>query len=391
MKKIEIDSFLCSETQSIIDAMHKINQNARGILFVVDQDRRLVGTVTDGDIRRAIVKTGILKLYVKDVMNRSPRAVGPGEKTKAKEWLQKYQLSAVAVVDGDGKLMDIIFDQNKGIEILKCGRNALKGIPVVIMAGGKGTRLYPFTKILPKPLIPVGDITIIERIIEKFCDYGIDSFYMTVNYKKNMIKSYLTDQFGQISQTGQIKQTKQAGQISPMNQIDQMEQIECRIDYIEEEKPLGTAGSLRMLIDQLSQPFFVVNCDILIRADYYEIYQYHKKAENMITIVSASKNIEVPYGVIKAEADGTVKALEEKPQLSYFINTGMYILNPECISCIPEGEFYHMTDLIGRLLEENQKVGMYPVSEDSFLDMGEWEELQRMERKLKQDSDGGIC
>lgn len=361
MKKICMDKFLADEQLTIIDAMQKIDLNAKGILFVVDTGNKLVGTVTDGDIRRAIVKTGDLNLQVADVMNRSPKAVRQGEKLDAIDLIRKFQLAAVAVVDDGGKLTDIIFNQNEDVKILKNNKTTLQGIPVVIMAGGKGTRLYPFTKILPKPLIPVGDVTIIERIIERFSNYGIDSYYMTVNYRKNMIKSYLTDQ------------------------------LEKKINFIEEEKPLGTAGSLKLFADQLSHPFFVINCDILIQADYAELYRYHMDAGNVITIVSALKNIEVPYGVIQTKENGYVTALEEKPRLSYFINTGMYILNPECIAAIPEDTFFHMTDLIDAMLKENKKIGMYPVSEDSFLDMGEWEELQRMEKKLKLNPEQGAA
>lgn len=137
----------------------------------------------------------------------------------------------------------------------------------------------------------------------------------------------------------------------------------------------------------MNSPFFVTNCDILIQADYDDIYEYHLKAGNAVTIVSSLKNIEVPYGVIQFKENGNVLSLEEKPQLSYFINTGLYVLNPECIDRIPENTFFHMTDLVERLLQEDQKIGMYPISEESFLDMGEWEELQRMEQKLKQTLD----
>ncbi len=159
------------------------------------------------------------------------------------------------------------------------------------------------------------------------------------------------------------------------------------IAFIEEEKPLGTAGSLGMLSGKINIPFFVTNCDILVNADYGEIYRYHMKTGNMATIVSALKSIEVPYGVVQSNGNGNVSALEEKPHLSYFVNTGMYILSPGCFKYIPEDTFFHMTDLLGRLLDEEQGIGMYPVSEESFLDMGEWEELQRMEQKLKQNTD----
>ena len=230
---------------------------------------------------------------------------------------------------------------------------SLSEVPVIIMAGGKGTRLYPYTKVLPKPLIPIGDIPIMERIINKFRDYGAEKFFATVNYKKGMIKSYFAE-----------------------NQMD------FTIDYVEEDKPLGTAGSLSLIKEQFEKPFIVTNCDILINADYDDIYKYHMESGNELTIVSALKNIVVPYGVIHSSENGTVASMEEKPKLSYFVNTGMYILNPELIKDIPDDTFFHMTDLTNKLLKEGRKVGMYPISEDSFLDMGEFEEMHRMEAKL---------
>ena len=356
MEGIQINKFLGNESLSMVEAMQKIDINAKGISFIVTEDNVLVGTVTDGDIRRAIIKTGNLDLCVRDIMNYTPQSVRQGEQKNAYTLLEQLQLNAIPVIDSDGILQDIIFRVSLS-SISKEKENILQGVPIVIMAGGKGTRLYPYTKILPKPLIPMGDIPIVERIMERFNSYGSEIFYMTVNYRKNMIKSYLA------------------------------EQTNYNITFIEEEKPLGTAGSLKMLSGKVKHPFFVTNCDILINADYGEIYRYHIKTKNAVTIISALKSIEVPYGVIQSNGNGNVFALEEKPHLSYFINTGMYVLDPEYIEYIPENMFFHMTDLLEMLLNKRIPVGMYPISEESFLDMGEWEELQRMEQKLKKTSD----
>ena len=354
MNEKQINDFLGNSSLTIVEAMKRIDLNAKGILFVVEKSNKLLGTVTDGDIRRSIIKTGNLNLKISDIMNCKPKAVLKGEEQRAKKLLEQFQLHAIAVIDTSGKIIDIIFDSDSNIEEPINKEKTLQDIPSVIMAGGKGTRLYPYTKILPKPLIPIGDVPIIDRILKRFQNYGINEFYMTVNYRKNMIKSYLSEQI-----------------------------CDSKITYIEEEEPLGTAGSLRMIPNKIKKPFFVTNCDILIRADYSDIYEYHVNSNNMLTIVSALKNIEIPYGVIRAKENGGIFALDEKPQLSYFVNTGMYIINPECVNWIPKNTFYHMTDLINKILHKKCKIGMYPVSEESFLDMGEWEELQRMEQKLK--------
>lgn len=145
---------------------------------------------------------------------------------------------------------------------------------------------------------------------------------------------------------------------------------------------MGTAGGLRLIEESFEIPLIVTNCDILIHADYTDIYKYHKESGNELTIVTALKNIVVPYGVIRSSENGRIEAMEEKPKLSYFVNTGMYVLNPSLLEEIPKEQMFHMTDLADKLLKENRKVGMYPISEESFLDMGEFEEMHRMEEKL---------
>ncbi len=347
-----VDNISDFPEQTIVEAMQKIDANAKGILFITNTDRKLIGAITDGDIRRWLIKTGNLQEQISRLMNRNPKSVYRREVASAQDVMRRYSITALPVLNSKGIVIDILFEQEQKTEVRE-GSLSLDKVPVVIMAGGKGTRLYPYTKILPKPLIPIGDIPIMERIIDKFRDVGVTDFYATVNYRKNMIKSYFTD-------TAK----------------------DYEIQYVEENQPLGTAGSLRLIEEDFEQPFIVTNCDILIHADYEDVYRYHRESGNELTIVSALKNIVVPYGVIHSSENGAVQSMEEKPKLSYFVNTGMYILNPELKKEIPENTFYHMTDLTDKLLKENRKVGMYPISEDSFLDMGEFEEMHRMEKKL---------
>lgn len=346
-----IEKYCTDSKKSIVEAMQQIDQNAKGILFVINQERKIIGSLTDGDIRRWLIKTANLHGKVSDVMHGSVRYLYVGEEDRASEYMHRNDITAVPIVNGDKQLINLIFDTDKVEE--KSKKDKLCDVMVVIMAGGKGSRLYPYTKILPKPLIPIGDIPIVERIIERFVEYGVSQYYMTVNYKKGMIKSYFAE-------------------LLPS----------YHIDYIEEEKPLGTAGSLTIIKQKFENPIFVTNCDILIRADYANIYEYHQKSGNAMTIVTALKKIVVPYGVLRSKEHGVVTGMEEKPELSYFVNTGMYVLNPEVLRFIPENQFFHMTDLADSLLKQGIRVGMYPVSEDSFLDMGEIEEMKRMEEKL---------
>lgn len=352
MKTEQLLPFIISPDSTVVEAMQHIDCNARGILFVTDKQLKLLGVITDGDIRRWLIQTGELKAPISKFMNTEPKKIARKEHDKAREFMIQHSITALPVVTSKGAVSDIIF-RDEQIEMTKKPHEFLKDVALVIMAGGKGTRLYPYTKILPKPLIPIGDVPIMERIIDKFRDVGVKDFYATVNYRKSMIKSYFNDQVA-----------------------------DYNICYVEEDKPLGTAGSLKLLPEKFDKPFIVTNCDILIHADYNDIYKYHVESGNELTIVSALKNIVVPYGVIHSSENGTVESMEEKPKLSYFVNTGMYILNPNLVDDIPQDEFFHMTHLADKLMNEGRRVGMYPISEDSFLDMGEFEEMHRMEEKL---------
>jgi len=353
MKGEELKKYMVARQATVVEALEQIDLNAKGILFCTDDKNHLMGTVTDGDIRRWLIKTGKLNGKLQEIMNQSPKVLYRKDLQFAQEEMRRFSVTALPVVDARNRLVDIIFREENEKEEGENHRQALENVTVVIMAGGKGTRLYPYTKVLPKPLIPIGDIPIMERIIERFCDFGVKNFYATLNYRKSMIKSY----FSEISRGYEIR-------------------------YVEEEKPLGTAGSLHLIKEKFDKPIIVTNCDILIHADYRDIYEYHLHSGNELTIVTALKNIVVPYGVIHSKENGVIMSMSEKPKLSYFVNTGMYILNPNLLDEIPEDSFYHMTDLASHLLKKGRQVGMYPVSEDSFLDMGEFEEMHRMEKKL---------
>jgi dTDP-glucose pyrophosphorylase/CBS domain-containing protein len=353
MNSDTISMFIGDSSIKVVDAMEKIDKNSKGLLFIVDEMNSLIGCITDGDIRRWLLKAGELSAPVVKVMNTTPMTLLESDKQSAFDFLRKNFITAVPIVDCNNCIKDIVTlsDETSESQIYKKGN--LSGIPVVVMAGGKGTRLYPYTKILPKPLIPIGETPIVERIINCFTEYGMDKFYMTVNYKKGMIRSYFDD-------------------LEP----------DYSITYVEEDMPLGTGGGIKLINDKFNKPLFVTNCDALIFADYADIYDYHVKSGNAITVVSALKNITVPYGVVHSGENGVLKEMEEKPKLSYFVNTGMYIINPETIELIPDGVLFHMTHLVERVMKNGGKVGTYPISEDSFLDMGEFDEMKRMEQKL---------
>lgn len=350
---IDLSIFLGTRELSLAEALKKINGTGRGIIFIVDENEKLCGSLTDGDIRRWLIKTGEISVSVEEVMNKTPLSASIRESNKGRKLLALYKINAIPLLNDFGKIIDIVFDETNNEFVQQQNLGDLRKSSVIIMAGGKGTRLYPYTKILPKPLIPIGEISILERILNEFRKYNMDDFYLTINYRKDMIKAYLADQnYG------------------------------CNISYIEEKEPLGTAGGIRLINKKFDLPLFITNCDILINADYCDLYNYHVNSNNDITIVSALKNVNIPYGVLESEEDGVVRSIKEKPSLSFLVNTGMYIINPECIEMIPENTYFHMTDLINRVFQNGGRVGTYPIGEDDFLDMGEFAEMRRMEEKI---------
>lgn len=341
-------SLLIDKSITIKDTVKALDRGAKKVVIVTEYDK-LVGIVTDGDIRRWILKNGDLKENVSKVMNDSPVYLDYIYKDNAKKVMIDKSIECLPLVDDKKRVVDIVF-LNDGLNSNNFEKIA---VPVVIMAGGQGTRLYPYTKILPKPLIPIEDIPIVERIINRFNGYGCKSFYLTVNYKKNMIKAYF-------------------------NEIDR----DYDVFYIEEEKPLGTGGSLHLLKDKLKETFFVSNCDILIDANYSDIIKYHKKNNNKITVITSLKNYTIPYGVINLSENGDISSTKEKPEYNFLVNTGMYVLEPDVLEDIPENEFYHITYLIDKYIEEGKKVGTYPITENCWLDMGEFKEMERMVEKI---------
>lgn len=337
---------------NVADAMRVIDKGAKGILFVTDAENKLIGCVTDGDIRRWLLQTADFSASIYRFMCIDPKYLKKSEAKTAKRFMLENSITAVPIVDGKKRIIDIIY-LNELPENRRQQNMVLKMTPVVIMAGGKGTRLYPYTKILPKPLIPIGDVPILERIINRFVEAGAQEFFISVNYKKNMIKSY----------------------------FDEV-QRDYMITYVDEDIPLGTCGSIKLIQKPFDLPFIVTNCDTLIDVDFPELMAYHLTSRNAITVVAALKNTMIPYGVFELGENGVIDSIKEKPVVSHLINTGMYVLNPELVALIPDGVMFHMPDLLEKVRQQGGKIGLFPVSEDAFLDMGEFAEMKRMEEKL---------
>lgn len=338
---------------TIKQALRQMDAMGEKTLIVVDEHNTLLGTISDGDIRRRILKGKGLMEDVSKVMSSKPVSLDQDfDRKTARQLMVKQMLQCLPVIDGDRKVVSAVW----WVDLFENGSKKLKKlkIPVVIMAGGEGSRLAPFTKILPKPLMPIGDKPIIEMIIGRFVDYGCDDFYLSLNYKSNIIKAYFSDF-----------------------------EHKYKLSYIEEEAPLGTAGSLHFLKDRIKRPFFLSNCDILIEADYADIFKFHRERKNKITLVSSMKNFTIPYGVCEIENRGILKGIREKPEFDFFVNTGMYVLDRAVLGDIPKNKFYNMPDLISDYLEKGEKVGVYPISEKSWVDIGQMEEMQSILRNIE--------
>ena len=337
-----------SSNENLLNALRQMDTQKVKMLFVFEGER-FVSILTIGDIQRAIVKNIALDTPVAKVVERDKKFAYVGEPMDViREKMLKLRAESMPVLDEQGELTDVIFWRDL-FEKEETDLRQKIDLPVVIMAGGKGKRLQPITNVIPKPLVPIGEKTILEVIMDQFESIGCHKFYMSVNYKSDMMRFYL-------------------------------EQLEHQydIDFFEEDKPLGTIGSVSLLKGKIKTPFFVSNCDIVIDQDMRDVYNYHIENHIDLTIVTAVKSIKIPYGVIETGEDGLMTALKEKPDLTYMINTGVYILNPELIDEIPEGQFFHITHLMEKVKARGGRVGCFPVSEKAWHDMGEWPEYLKM-------------
>ena len=332
---------------NVKDSFNKMDKTGTKTLIVTDVNGKLLGVLSGGDIRRSILNNNNFGREIHEIMNKSPYYVYENyDVNEIKKEILTREIQLVPVVDDNKKVIDVLFLKDVFSE--EQMEYPQINFPVVIMAGGKGTRLDPFTRILPKPLIPIGDKPIIEIIMDEYAKYGMKNFYISINHKGKMVKAYFEDH-----ESGYI------------------------FNFIDEDKPLGTVGALKYLEGKINSPFFVSNCDIIIKDDYTKIYDFHKNGNYALTLVGSIQHHTIPYGVCEIENGGELKSINEKPEQDFLVNTGMYILNPDVLKFIPKNEFFHITDLIEKLQIEGYKIGVYPVSEKSWIDVGQWGEYKK--------------
>jgi dTDP-glucose pyrophosphorylase len=348
-KNLSVEPFLVPQTHTIRQAMEQLEKTEEKIVFVVDGESRLIGSLTDGDIRRWILSDGDLKAQVLHICNRKPYVVEEGFGIEqVRNNMLNGNLGCVPVVNPSRRVVRLLFwkEMFHGGVAIKPKRRL--NLPVVIMAGGQGTRLEPFTSVLPKPLIPVGDRTVIEIIIDQFLPYGLDRFHLSVNYKSKILKSFFEE-------------------LAPSYSVV----------YVEEAEPRGTAGSLRALYSPTPEPLIVTNCDIVIQADYAELVSFHTDNNHDLTLVASLKDYHIPYGVCELEKGGSLARITEKPQYSFLVNTGMYVVRRDRLNLIPEQARCDMTDFIEKIQKAGGRVGVFPISENAWIDTGGWTEYRK--------------
>ena len=338
---MDLGNLSIESTRNLLQALKQMDALDKKLLIVVDKTR-YIGLLSAGDVQRAIIKNKPLTTLIHQVLRKNIRVGKPDDSFDTiKKMMLNYRMEFCPIVDQRKSILKIHFWDDIFLDQRTQPVNKFN-LPVIIMAGGFGTRLEPLTKVLPKPLIPIGDKTMLEEIFERFGKHGCDHFYISVNYKAELIEFYLKNQ-----------------------------NLPYRLEFIKEEMPMGTAGSLSLLKGKIKQTFFVNNCDILIDQDYSEILNYHYENKNEITIIAALKHYAIPYGTIETGNNGHLLELTEKPELTFKINSGMYILEPSLVDEIPENEFFHITQLIELVKNRKGRIGVFPVSQKSWKDIGE--------------------
>jgi dTDP-glucose pyrophosphorylase len=325
---------LVTPSTSIIKTMKNIDQTAAQIALVVDDDLRLLGTVTDGDIRRGILRGISLDDQVSKVMNKNPITMRKGaSKQEIRKMFQEKKLRQLPILNKNNQVVDVIFS-----DILFDSVSFDNW--VVLMAGGLGTRLRPLTENIPKPMLTVGTKPILQTILESFIEHGFHQFYFSVNYKREIIKEY----FGDGLKWG------------------------VSIQYLDEDQRLGTAGALSLFDEKPTKPIIVMNGDILTKINFQQLLQFHEESDSIATMCVREYQHQIPYGVVRTE--GTrLCSIEEKPIERYFVNAGIYVLNPEVLELIPQNKYFDMPSLFELLIKLQKKISVFPIRE-YWLDIG---------------------
>jgi len=346
----KIINILVSENDKVIDVIKIIESGVKQIALVVDSNNKLLGTVNDGDIRRALLNNISLDNTIENIYFKTPTVAHINDsKETILNICKTKKIHQIPIVDSENNLV--------GLEILDeliC--SSIKSNKVVLMVGGLGTRLRPLTDNTPKPMLPVGGKPILQTIVEKFVSYGFVNIIMCVGYKSSIIQNFFEDgsKFG------------------------------AKIEYILEDKRMGTAGALSLLSDSQrpKEPLFVMNGDLLTNVNFENMLEYHISQNAKATMTVRECDFQVPYGVVSVD-NGKIASIQEKPTHSFFVSAGIYILDSSCIDMIPKNEFYDIPTLFEKMINNNDNIISFPLRE-YWLDIGRVDEYEKAQREYKE-------
>tara|TARA_B100000965_G_scaffold400592_1_gene422772 strand:+ start:1149 stop:2204 length:1056 start_codon:yes stop_codon:yes gene_type:complete len=342
--KKDLNKIIVSSSINLKESLNIINDGGIQAALVVDEHNIFLGIVTDGDVRRHLLKNGDLEAPISDLIHKNKSIVSYIEdETELKKLFNKKKINHIPILNSDDHIISIALRSDINNEKIKNVDSS-----VVVMAGGKGSRLAPLTNIIPKPLIPIGYSTIVEKIFDSFVNQGFNDIKLIINYKKELIKSYF-------------------------NELDHS----YKIDFLEESKYLGTIGGIKEFADELTKNFIITNCDVVTDTDYHNFFDHHIKKDAYLSILGLKKSSKVPYGVLKLDKEFNVKGLKEKPKQTHTIMTGIYILNKKALDFIPDDKECGMDELIEALIANNKLVTSY-VIEDGWYDMGQFSEYKKL-------------
>lgn len=348
MKKITI-----YKNASINLALKQLKYSGTKCLIVLDKNNKLIGTLSDGDLRKKILYSGNTKGNISNVFNKNPHTIFEGDINKNRKKLKylfiKKKLSIIPIIKKNNQFVKIYTYEHLIKKKQKKKKNNLI-CPVIIMAGGKGTRLKPFTNILPKPLMPINDKTVIEKIITNFKQQGFREFIITINYKSEILKAY-------------FKELK----------------LNVKIKIFEEKNPLGTVGVLSSL-KKLTQDFILTNCDNIYNFEYSKMLESHKNSKNDLTMCTTQKKLKVPYGVCEIKNSNIIKIIE-KPKYRFKVNAGIYVIKKTIIKLIKKNKKLDMDKFLLLLFSKNKKIGPFEIKENQWNDTGQWNELIKTIKK----------